>query len=37
MVAAVLLHGDGPLEGTVTDGQFDVVGCGLLDAFGSLV
>ena len=37
MIAAVLLHGDGPLKGTVTDGQFDVVGSGLLDALGSLV
>ena len=37
VVAAIFLHGDGPLEWTVTHGQLNVVGGGFLDALGGLV
>ena len=37
VVCAVLLHGDGPLEWPITNGQLDVVGSRLLDALGGLV
>ena len=37
MVCAVLLHGDGPLKWSVTNGQFDVTSGRLLDTLGSLI
>ena len=37
MIGAVLLHGDGPLEGTIAHAECDSVSSGFLDDFAGLV